>query len=237
MYRQSLISSNQGWERLWASGPTSGCYWDQPEESVLAWAESLGPQVRRLLDLGCGVGRHLIPLTLQGLKVVGGDIAPTGLRICAERLRSQGQIPLLVMHDMACLPFANESFDALLTFHVIYHTTQAGLRNALREIHRVLRPGGRLYLTMAARLDENIARYRADVARGIALELEPFTFIYLQDAPSDKYILHHYCDEAEIRDLLAPFEIESLLPVLTEHTAQAGTPYASLHYHIQACRY
>ncbi len=191
-----------------------------------------------MLDLGCGVGRHLIPLSLQGLEVVGGDIAPTGLKICAERLRRHGQTPRLVLHDMAFLPFADGSFDALLAFHVIYHTTLGGLRNVLAEIHRILRPGGRLYLTMIARWEENIARYRADVVQGIALEPEPFTFIYIQDAPSDKDIPHHYCDEEEVRDLLAAFEIESLVPVRTDYTDtdRAGVRYTSLHYHIQACR-
>jgi SAM-dependent methyltransferase len=233
--QQPTIPRRQGWEHFWAGGPISERYWERPEPTVLAWAERLSPP-QWILDLGCGVGRHLVSLSLRGLNVVGGDIAPTGLKICAERLRQQGQTPRLVLHDMAFLPFADCSFDALLAFHVIYHTTLAGLRNILAEIHRILRPGGHLYLTMIARWEENIARYRADVKRGIALEPEPFTFIYLQDAPSDKDILHHYCDEEEVRDLLTAFEIESLIPVRTDYTDRAGVRHTSLHYHIQACR-
>ncbi len=232
---QPTIPRRQGWEHFWAGGPVSERYWEHPEPSVVEWAERFSPP-QWVLDLGCGVGRHLIPMSLRGLKVVGGDIAPTGLKICAERLRQQGQTPRLALHDMASPPFADGSFDALLAFHVIYHTTLAGLMNILAEIHRILRPGGWLYLTMLARLEENIARYRADVARGIALEPEPFTFVYLQDAPSDKDIPHHYCDEEELRDLLTAFEVESLVPVRSDYTDRAGIRHISMHYHIQARR-
>jgi len=190
----------------------------------------------RLLDLGCGVGRHTVRLGQEGLWVVGGDLSFGGLRVCASRLRQEGLPSRLVGHDMVRLPFADGSFDALLAFHVIYHTTLSGLQAALAEVHRVLRPGGRAYLTFVGRLPENIAGYRADVARGACREVEPFTFVYLYDAPGDKDLPHHYCDEAELRGLLMSFEIEALVPVYTQYVDEAGRRHRSLHFHVQAMR-
>ena len=225
----------RGWERIWAEELALSGYWYEPEPAVLEWARGLA-QGARVLDLGCGVGRHTIPLARMGLRVVGGDIAPSGLAACAARMEEADLSPLLVRHDMAHLPFADGLFDGLLAFHVVYHTTLAGLRATLAEIRRVLRAGGWLYLTFLGRLEENIARRRADVARGVCREVEPFTFIYLREIRDDKDIPHHYCDEAELRELLSGFEVEALVPVHTEYVDDDGTHHVSLHYHIQARR-
>lgn len=190
----------------------------------------------RVLDLGCGVGRHTVHLAQMGLRVVGGDISPSGLAACTAQLGERGLLPVLTQHDMGRLPFATDVFDGLLAFHVIYHTTLDGLRVVLSEIRRVLRPRSHLYLTFLGRVEENISRYRADVARGICQEVEPFTFVYLREAPGDKDLPHHYCDEAELRDLLAAFEIETVLPVRDAYTDEHGARHVSLHYHVQARR-
>ncbi|HID83556.1 MAG TPA: class I SAM-dependent methyltransferase [Anaerolineales bacterium] len=149
----------RGWERIWADPSALSDYWREPEPAVLEWVRGLA-EGARLLDLGCGVGRHTVPLVQMGLKVVGGDISPSGLAACAARLRQVGLLPLLVRHDMTRLPFADGAFDALLSFHVVYHTTRQGLRAVLAEARRVLRSGGRLYLTFLGRVEENIARQR-----------------------------------------------------------------------------
>jgi SAM-dependent methyltransferase len=188
------------------------------------------------LDLGCGVGRHTLHLTREGRWVVGGDLSVAGLQRCALSLRREGLPRRLVRHDMTRLPFADRSFDGLVAFHVIYHTTTDGLRAAVDEIRRVLRTGGEAYLTLLGRLEENVARCRADVARGICREIEPFTFVYVREAPGDKDIPHHYCDETEVRDLLTSLETLALVPVRSEYVDEDGEEHRSLHYHVQVRR-
>lgn len=223
-----------GWERWWRQ-PDPPARWRVPEPAVLEWARSLG-RGSRLLDLGCGIGRHVRALAQEGFWAVGSDLSPAGLRVCAVDLRRDGLPVRLVLHDMQRLPFADDSFDALVAFHVIYHTTVSGLRATLAEIHRVLRPGGGAYLTFLGRLEERIAGFRSDVARGICLEVEPFTFVYLRDAPGDKDVLHHYVDEEELRALLARFRVEALVPVYTASVDAGGNPRRSLHYHVQVVK-
>lgn len=226
-------SASQGWERLWSAGVEESSRWRQPDPPVMEWARGLPPSAR-LLDLGCGVGRHAVALTRLGLRVVAADIAPSGLAACAGWLARERLPARLVQHDVARLPFADGAFDALLSFHVIYHTTVAGLRGVLGEIRRTVRPGGALYLTFVGRVEQRMAQYRADVARGVCLEPEPFTFVYVQDAPDDKDLLHHYSDEAEVRALLSDFIVESVVPVQTRYTDPGILHPAGLHYHVRA---
>jgi hypothetical protein len=86
------------------------------------------------------------------------------------------------------------------------------------------------------RTEEKIAFYRGDVEKGLCLEIEPFTFIYPGQAYEDKYLPHHYSDEAEARQLLADFEIESFDPVGEVYVGERGGRQTSLHYYIRVRR-
>jgi len=87
-----------------------------------------------------------------------------------------------------------------------------------------------------AREESNIACYRADVEAGKCQEIKPFTFIYLRDAPGDKHLLHHYCDEEELHALLFGFAIDDLRLVREEYVGEDGIIHVSAHYHFQARR-
>ena len=88
------------------------------------------PHVRgRLLDLGCGMN-HLVRRHGQG---VGADVF------------QWGQVDV-VIEDAGRLPFGEAEFDTLTIIAALNHIPNR--LDALREAHRVLRPGGRLVLTM-----------------------------------------------------------------------------------------
>ncbi len=98
----------------------------------------------RVLDIGCGTGTLLerIHHATRGVLSAGVDIASPMLQVAARKL---GSGSLLVAADVQALPFPPESFDLVVStssFH--YWPNPIG---ALREIRRVLRPGGRLVIT------------------------------------------------------------------------------------------
>lgn len=225
----------QGWESLWTDLDALPDCWRTPEPAVLSWAEQLREAGgRRVLDLGCGIGRHTVALARLGFAVTATDVSPSGLATCAAWLAREGLSATLVRHEMERLLFPDCAFDGLIAFNVIYHTTVAGMRRILAEFRRVLRPGGRLYLTFLGKVEQNIARYRADVEVGKCREIEPFTFVYPRDAFGDRYLPHHYCDEAELRALLAGFSIDDLYLPREEYTDEDGVVHLSAHYHVQA---
>jgi len=93
-------------------------------------------------DLGCGPGQTTASLHGCGVSVRGLDISADLLREARERHPGlefeQG--------DMLALRLADASLAGVLAFYAIVHLSPAGLRRALAEMHRALRPGGRLLL-------------------------------------------------------------------------------------------
>jgi len=233
----TLSAQTQGWEPIWAELDALPEYWRTPERAVVAWAEQLWQAGgRRVLDLGCGVGRHTITLARMGFAVTATDISPSGLATCGAGLDRAGLSATLIRHEMEVFPFPGSVFDGLIAFNVIYHTTALGMRRIVTEMRRILSPGGWLYTTIIARADSRVACYRADVALGRCQEIEPFTFVYLHDAPGDRHLPHHYCDETELRAFLADLVVDDLRLVRVEYADEGGAIQVGAHYHVQARR-
>ncbi|MFJ9710152.1 class I SAM-dependent methyltransferase [Streptomyces sp. NPDC101234] len=97
----------------------------------------------RVLDIGCGAGKHLLPLQRAGLEAEGIDISPQAVRIC----RARGGRNVQVM-DALRLTYAPGTFDSVLLFSngLSMGGTPAGVNRLLAECHRVTRPGGRVLL-------------------------------------------------------------------------------------------
>jgi SAM-dependent methyltransferase len=98
----------------------------------------------RTLDCGCGTGNNLPMLRAYG-RAVGIDLTFSGLAYA----RRQGE-RLVARASALTLPFSDDTFDIVTSFDVIYAFDDRQAAQALREMHRVLRPGGHLVLNVAA---------------------------------------------------------------------------------------
>lgn len=118
-----------------------------------------------LLEIGCGIGRFLQPLSRRLRLVIGIDVSPAMLRIARERseaanvgcIRTSG-------HDLSA--FANAAFDIVTAIDVFpyFQASEALLEQHMREAHRVLKPHGRLLLVnFSYRADDD--RDRDDLHR------------------------------------------------------------------------
>jgi 2-polyprenyl-3-methyl-5-hydroxy-6-metoxy-1,4-benzoquinol methylase len=102
----------------------------------------------RVLDAGCGGGGTAVSLAEEAAFAVGLDLDARFLGSGTRLVREKGaRNAAFVQGDGARLPFRGAAFDVVLSHSVIEHVTSA--QAYLRECHRVLRPGGVLYLSTA----------------------------------------------------------------------------------------
>ena len=200
----------RGWNELFEDEQFR---WKHLNEHVVAFAALLKDQdSRRILDLGCGAGRHTVFLAREGFETCGFDIAETGLAQTREWLEREGLSADLKRGDIERIPWPDNSFDAVMSIYVIYHKPLAGMERAVAEIFRVLRPGGLALISLQSRRG-----YRY----GAGKEIEPNSFI--PGVGADGEIVHHYSDLSEIQRLFARFlvrkvELEEYMEAENRHS-------------------
>jgi SAM-dependent methyltransferase len=158
--------------------------------------------LRRVLDAGCGVGRHLIPLAQAGFRVWGADCDAQVLKLLKESLANSAPPAVaasLVQADLSRLPFAAGVFDLAVSVNVINHGDAATFRDYCRELDRVLEPGGHLFINVSPR--EFAGQVRLPQTR----ELEPGTLVDI--ATPDGAMVHHFPTPAELREQFAGFAV------------------------------
>ena len=95
---------------------------------------------KRLLEVGCGMGTDLLQFARGGANVTGVDLTPRSVETSRHHLELYGQKGDFALTDAERLPFADESFDVVYSNGVLHHTPDTA--EAVREVHRVLRPRG-----------------------------------------------------------------------------------------------
>ncbi len=146
-----------------AFDPEKAWHWDD-RGRILDYLFATRGRGARLLDFGPGDGWPSLPVAPFAGEVVGVDASARRVEVCAGNAARMGITNARFVHIPASgpLPFEDESFDGVMAATSIEQTPDP--REALREIYRVLRPGGRL------RMDyEGLAYYRGGKEREVWL--------------------------------------------------------------------
>jgi len=103
-------------------------------------------QGRRVLEIGFGAGTDHLRLARKGGWLVGVDLTPRNFVETARRFELDGRRARLTVADMESLPFRDRAFDQVYSLGVVHHTPD--VRRTVREIARVLAPGGRAWVAV-----------------------------------------------------------------------------------------
>jgi len=109
--------------------------------------ERIGTRAGTLIDTACGSG-HMLAMYHerfdQSRRLMGLDLSPRMVAIAAERL---GRNARIVVGDMREIPgVETDTAVAILNYFALHHLDPKGAGEALKEWHRVLRPGGEIFL-------------------------------------------------------------------------------------------
>jgi SAM-dependent methyltransferase len=193
----------QAWEEnaaawvAWARAPGHDSYWRFHRDVFL---ELVPPPNGRTLDLGCGEGRLARDLAALGHDVVGIDASTTMIAAAHEAA------PAMELHvaDAAALPFADFSFGLVVAFMSLQDVDD--LRGAIREVARVLVPGGRLCVAIVHPLSSAgaFAERAADapfVIAGSYLDESRTDATFERDGLSMRFVSRHLPLEAYVSEL------------------------------------
>jgi ubiquinone/menaquinone biosynthesis C-methylase UbiE len=124
-----------------------GRYLDGAGRGVAHWLARRRPgwAPARILDIGCGVGHNTVPVAraFPGSQVIAVDLAAPMLRYGHARAAGMGVGNVVFMQGSAeSLPFEPASFDFIYSTMFLHETSWSALRRILREVDRLLAPGG-----------------------------------------------------------------------------------------------
>jgi len=156
----------------------------------------------KVLDLGCGTGRHSIFFAQKGLEVVALDLSEIPIRILADRIKgkSYGKKIKLVTTSAGKIPCSNDYFDIVASIAVLHHGTIKQIKSWFKEVKRVLKKGGYLLISV---LSKNDFRYNS------GREIEKGTKINIKNT-FDPESLHHFFSQKEITNILRGYKIISI---------------------------
>jgi ubiquinone/menaquinone biosynthesis C-methylase UbiE len=170
-------------QRQWNSDPAGAHYVKDAQAHTVDWFveaeryryDHYAPWMREtmefgghagetVLEIGGGMGTDLAQFARNGATVTDLDLSAGHLSLAKENFTLRGLNGSFVLHDAETLPFPDSSFDLVYSNGVLHHTPNT--RDVVREIYRVLKPGGRAIVMMYA---ENSLHYWRNVIYTVGL--------------------------------------------------------------------
>jgi ubiquinone/menaquinone biosynthesis C-methylase UbiE len=216
--RMFNTSMSKSWD--WSAIPENS--WNEVSDEFLPVAlRWKALQKRTVLDLGCGRGRHAIFLAEMGFEVTAVDLSSEGIKQLQDEVnkRKVKNVKSLVC-DMLELPFGKNSFDCVLAFFSIYHTTYVGLKTIIENITRYLTESGQLFVTFNSKSNPSFRNPTDKV-------IDSRTII--KTGGIEDGIPHTYLDYDDVLMLMVDYQIKKI-----QHIQDYYRGGSSFHYFVEA---
>jgi SAM-dependent methyltransferase len=196
---QQAAEENTRWDKVYSQGFMTMWY---PNEDIVRFCARLikkrlthdtfevKRQVETVLDLGCGNGRHAMYFSREGLKAFGIDVSQQAINWAIDWAQREGQEIDFRVGDIAALPYADKTFDAVVSHGVLDHVPGELANAAVKEVWRTLKKGGLFYCDL---------RCADDFEYGVGTEVAPNTFRL--DHGYEQGLVQHFFTLEEIKTL------------------------------------
>jgi cyclopropane fatty-acyl-phospholipid synthase-like methyltransferase len=181
------------WGRIFAE---RGRVFERPHQDLPSLVVSMkNRQVRTVLDVGSGSGRHLVLFASCGFETHGIDNSLEAITHAENWLKNEGLSAQVKRHDIATrFPYQDEYFDAVISIQVIHHAVIRKIQAIAKEMDRVSKPGAILFVTVP-HIKNQAREFR---------EIEPNTFVPLDG--QEKGLPHHFFSKEELPLVFPRFE-------------------------------
>jgi ubiquinone/menaquinone biosynthesis C-methylase UbiE len=174
-------------------------------------------KAKKILDLGCGTGRHVIAMAKKGFEVYGVDISKKALNLAKERLKEEGLKAKLRVGDFyKKLPYKDKFFDGVISIKALHHARVFKIKKLIKEIERVMKPGGILMIEVPRKKKRHSSKkYK---------KIEPGTYVRLKGPEAG--VPHYIFDKKELKKFFANFEILDIY--ITRDKIQSPSPHYTM---------
>lgn len=202
--------------------------WLLPSEESIYLADKWAHEgVHSILDLGCGLGRHSILFAKHGFKVTAVDLSPEAIFYAKEWKKKEHVDYLCKVSDMKTLPFSDDAFDRVFSYHVISHSDTEGIQAVIDEITRVLKPNGKVFLTLCSKA--HYAYTKNEFPR-----IDDNTILRTEGAEIE--IPHFFADKTLLLKLFHNYTFDKVRHI-TECNMENNINQEKSHYYIEATVY
>lgn len=143
---------------------------------------------KSVLEIGCGSGIDSLEFARHGAKVMAVDFTDNAVKLTDELAKEAGLAVKVAKVDAKKLNFAENSFDCVYSFGVLHHIPD--VTQAINEIHRVLKPGGKV-MAMLYNRDSLLYAYSIIYLHGIREQL------LLDGSSTEEELVSHYSERNE----------------------------------------
>lgn len=160
----------------------------------------------KILDLGCGAGRHVFFMGNEKIIPYGVDFSDEGIEYTKEMLKEYGlnqYVENMKVASLTDLPFEEEVFDGIICYGVLYYLDIQNIKKAVHEMNRVLKKGGKVLLVV-----RTIDDYRYQDGKQVSAEKNTIIVDEVSEgkcAHSENGMLMHFFEEEELRKLFSEF--------------------------------
>lgn len=125
----------------------SGLVLEYPDEEVVRFLNRHKKRkgCGRLIDIGCGTGRHTLAALRLGYEVIAMDFVQNCLDVTRQRVTSEGKSSKYILNNNTDIPVEDESIDTALAWGCLFHNNKNLVLAYMKEINRVLKANGELY--------------------------------------------------------------------------------------------